>query len=290
MKKNELITIYELIKVLPEIRRNHSPDTEIYKLLSRLSQSIFESSIFRTKEIKSSEIGGFGDVIFPYIELGSVSSLDVFSSLNELIIFSYYLQNRKKYKKVIDIGANIGLHTILMAKLGWHIVAYEPDPLHLSILKNNISHNKLRNVKVVESAVSNKNGKSSFVRVMGNTTSSHIAGAKDKPYGDLETIDVVLVNIDEILSDVDLIKIDAEGHEAEIICGIPEDIFINLDIMVEVGSESNASRIFEYCMEIGMNLFSQKIGWNLVKDFKEVPMHYKEGSLFITPSKTMSWS
>ena len=149
MKKNELITIYELIKVLPEIRRNHSPDTEIYKLLSRLSQSIFESSIFRTQEIKSSEIGEFGDVIFPYIELGSVSSLDVFSSLNELIIFSYYLQNRKKYKKVIDIGANIGLHTILMAKLGWHIVAYEPDPLHLSILKNNISHNKLRKVKAV---------------------------------------------------------------------------------------------------------------------------------------------
>ena len=125
---------------------------------------------------------------------------------------------------------------------------------------------------------------------MGNTTSSHIAGAKDKPYGDLETIDVVLVNIDEILTDVDLVKIDAEGHEAEIICGIPEDIFINLDIMVEVGSESNASRIFEYCKGIGMSLFSQKIGWNLVKDFKEMPMHYKEGSLFITPSKTMSWS
>ena len=289
MKKIELITIDELIKVLPEIRRNHSPETEIYKLLSRLSQSIFESSIFRTEEIESSKIGEFGDIIFPYTELGSVSSLDVFSSLNELIIFSYYLQNREKYKKVIDIGANIGLHTVLMAKLGWYVVAYEPDPLHLSILKNNIIHNKLTNIHVVESAVSNKNGKSSFVRVMGNTTSSHISGFKDAPYGDLQTIEVRLVNIGEILNDIDFIKIDAEGHEAEIICAIPKNKLLHLDIMVEVGSESNASRIFEYCIENRVNLFSQKSGWGLVKDFGEVPKHYKEGSLFITPQKTMLW-
>jgi FkbM family methyltransferase len=290
MKNINIMNIDELITVLPEIRLHHLPDSRIYKLLTRLSLSIFEQSVFNTKVIESSKFSEFGNLIFPYTEMGSVSSIDIISSLNELIIFSYYLQNIKKYKKVVDIGANIGLHTLLMAKLGWKVMAYEPDPIHFDMLRKNIIYNKVENVETIDKAVSNKNGKTNFVRVIGNTTSSHISGAKDAPYGELQSIEVAMVDIKDIVKDIDYIKIDAEGHEAEIICAIPKKEFSHLDIIVEIGSVKNAGRIFEYCNSIGMNLFSQKIGWEKVDDLNDIPKHYKEGSLFISHKDTMNWN
>ena len=282
--------LIELIESLPEIISFHSPETKIFKLLNEYSKSIFESSNFNTDKIQSTNLGKFGNLIFPYTEFGSVSSLDIFSSLNELIIFSYYIKNSDKYKNVIDIGANIGLHSLLMAKLGWNVNAYEPDPLHFQILKKNILLNNLKNIKVFESAVSNNNGNTQFVRVKGNTTSSHIAGSKETPYGELETININIVDISDLTSNCDFIKIDAEGHEAEIICSIPRNDFLNLEIMVEVGSIINAEKIFKYCKNIGLNLFSQKNNWRIVDDFQQLPINYKEGSLFISSKCIMNWN
>ena len=290
MKNNQIVTISELIDALPSISKLHYPGSSIYDLLEKISRLLFDSSNFNSKEVKFSKISSFGDVCFPYVKMGSVSSLDIFSSLNELIIFSFYIKNKDKYKNVIDIGANIGLHSILMAKLGWNVFSYEPDPLHLEILNNNIEANNLKNIKVFESAVSSENGQTDFLRVLGNTTSSHIVGSKDAPYGDLMTIKINTVNISDIVSNIDFIKIDAEGHEAQIICAIPQIEFYHLDVMVEIGNKNNALLIFNYCNSIGLNLFSQKIGWGIVNTFDQMPQHYKEGSLFISRSMSMPWS
>ena len=59
--------------------------------------------------------------------------------------------------------------------------------------------------------------------------------------------------------------------------------------MVEVGSESNAKVIFEFLKLIGVNCFSQKTGWNIVKDLKDMPNTYKEGSLFSSCKDLVPW-
>ena len=42
-----------------------------------------------------------------------------------------------------DIGANIGLHTIVLSKLGYKVDSYEPDEKHFKLLIKNLKKNKL---------------------------------------------------------------------------------------------------------------------------------------------------
>lgn len=284
------ISIGDLIKSLGEIRDHHSPSSITYGIYSKLASEIFKNTTFKDTHKNVEKIDGFGEIYFPMIQMGSVSSYDVFSSLNELIIFAFYLKNKRTYKKALDIGANIGLHSIMMGKLGWKVESYEPDPKHFKILMQNLEANGLGSlVRASLSAVSNKNGKSSFVRVLGNTTSSHLEGSKANAYGSLEKIEVDLSDIKNLVHDVDFIKIDAEGHEGTIICNIPKDQFSKIDVMVEIGSKKNAVDIYKYTQDINLNLFSQKNGWNLVNQIDDVPFHYKEGSLFISKKREMGW-
>jgi hypothetical protein len=93
-----------------------------------------------------------------------------------------------------------------------------------------------------------------------------------------------------MIAGFDLIKMDVEGHEAALISHLNSEYFQTTDIMLEVGNRENAEVIYKRTMGLGLNLFSQKINWELVKDLADVPFSYKEGSLFITSKKEMNWS
>ena len=200
----------------------------------------------------------------------------------ELIIFAFYWVNKLKYKKIADIGANIGLHSILMSKCNWVVNAYEPDPHHITVMKTNIEENQAENININQMAVSGFNGNAEFTRVLGNTTGSHLTGAKDKPYGDLEKFKVVVKDIQDIMPFSDLIKLDVEGEEANVITSTVSQNWNECDMMAEVGSESNAIAIFNHLSNLRINMFSQKIGWSKVKSLSQIPISYKEGSLLIS--------
>ena len=68
-------------------------------------------------------LGELGNLIFPYFEMGNVDSTKLFG-LDELILFSFYYTNRNRYKKTLDLGANVGLHTLVMKKLGFQVTSY----------------------------------------------------------------------------------------------------------------------------------------------------------------------
>ena len=62
---------------------------------------------------------------------------------------------------VIDIGANVGYYTLLAAeKVGGHgkVFAFEPEPSRYALLEKNVRINGLKNVILVQQAVSNKTG------------------------------------------------------------------------------------------------------------------------------------
>jgi len=206
-----------------------------------------------------------------------------------LIIFAFYWKNRNRYQKAADIGANLGLHSILMAKCGWQVTAYEPDPDHAKRLSANLELNRITNVSLAEAAVSDKPGTLEFVRVLGNTTSSHLAGAKNNAYGMLEKFPVKVESIATIMPAVDFVKMDAEGQEKIIILGTTKEHWRNTDMIVEVGTEENAFAIYEHLQKIGVRAFAQKLGWAEVMSLGDMPTHYKQGSLFITQKSNMSW-
>lgn len=211
--------------------------------------------------------------------VGGVTSDNLFDP-NEQVLFDFYEANRDRYSRVLDIGANIGVHTILMARWGWKVRAFEPDPIHFVRLHQNVASHGV-DAELVEAAVSDRDGLATFVRVMNNTTASHLAGARGA-YGPLKQVGVRTVDCRPLFRSADFAKIDCEGHEAALVCAMsPEEwAAISLEAMLEVGSEGNAHQIFSHL--IGMvPMWAQKIGWRRVGRLEDMPTHHTEGSLFI---------
>jgi predicted O-methyltransferase YrrM len=79
-------------------------------------------------------------------------------SENEVYLFK---QLTKTNDNVIEVGSNIGTHTIPLAKHlsqgGW-LYALEPQSQNYKILIKNINQNDLQNIKVFKIAASNKKG------------------------------------------------------------------------------------------------------------------------------------
>jgi len=282
------LTVGQLIEALPFISSSHARNNPAYRVFESIAADIISKSDLSKTTDAMVDLGKLGKINFPYQKFGSIDSLDLFG-LDELIIFSYYLVNKNKYKKAFDIGANIGVHSIVMNLCGWDITCIEPDPVHMGILKNNLSLNGISNINALESAVSNVEGEMEFVRVNGNTTSSHLAGSK-QPYGDLTRFPVKVLSIKDIMKTADIIKMDVEGNEKNIILATDKADWQGSDMMLEVGSEDNAVAVFNHLQNIKVNCFSQKTGWSLVKELTDVPTNYKEGSLFISDEDKMNWT
>ena len=210
----------------------------------------------------------------PYQSFGNVDSLDLFG-VNELMLFAFYKLNAPRYKSARDIGANIGLHAIIMARQGWNVIAYEPDPKHYAMLRRNVDENR-QSVGSSRVAVSDQSGLSHFVRVLGNTTGNHILGDK-VPYGDTEPLIVATIDAREVFEHTDFAKIDAEGHEAVILSRLTP----NCEVMSEVGNVNTAKAIFDRFVAEGRPMYSQKTGWRQVFTMDDMPIHHSDGSLFI---------
>jgi len=140
----------------------------------------------------------------PFVSFGNVTSDDLFAP-KEQAIFDFYEANKCRYNRALDIGANIGVHTMLMLKQRWTVHAFEPDPVHFEMLKNNVASitiitNRVKSRPMFNyfmrscMAVSDHAGRETFVRVKGNTTGSHLKGDKE-PYGELEEFEVKVVSL-----------------------------------------------------------------------------------------------
>lgn len=283
------LSLGEIIAALPALAAQHARTSATYQVLDERARAAVAASGLTKESGEPVPLGCFGPTVFPFTRMGAITTLELFG-VDELIIFSFYWVNRKRYRRSADIGANLGLHSILMGKCGWDVKAYEPDPAHTKLLRRNLNLNTSASVELIEAAVSDEPGTLEFVRVLGNTTSSHLAGAKNDAYGPLERFPVRVEAIADIMPTVDFIKMDAEGQEKIIILGTSEQHWDNTDMMVEVGSEDNAVAIFEYLRKIGVYAFAQKLGWNQVKSVDDMPTHYKNGSLFITRKPAMPWA
>ena len=277
-----------LIQSLIENPSQHSRDSSFYKTHEQELLNMLENSDLNSSKSGHESFEPFGDLHFPYREMGAINTIHLFG-LDELIIFSYYWANKSRYKNVADLGANIGLHSLIMDRCGFSINSFEPDPIHVGVFQENIVNNKSVNITINQKAISDKSDTVEFIRVLGNTTGSHLAGAKEDPYGELETFTVETSDINSVLLNNDFVKMDIEGQEATAILSTKKDTWANVEMILEVGTEKNAKIIFEYLNEINVNMFSQKTGWNKVSDLADVPTSYKEGSLFLSVADEMSW-
>lgn len=133
----------------------------------------------------------------------------------------------KKGHRLIDIGANIGLFSLIAAKIvtdEGRVISFEPTPITFDRLVENIRLNNFLNIQPIPLALSDKNSELSlFCHIDGKDAWNTFATPQN---GNYTTINVKTVCLDdyckenyELFSDINLMKIDAEGWEIPIIKG-----------------------------------------------------------------------
>lgn len=279
----DLTDFYRFVSQNPEF---HSPYNRNYKRLSETWSGYINKHDF--SNVNPLDLGPLGSIqILPTV-LGKVAISDLFY-IGELVIFLYYLLNKNKYKNALDLGANIGVHSIIMSNLGWDVQAFEPSRKNYEDLTRNLQINDVNNVRSYQLAISNYAGTADFVDLEDNRTGNHIINKKLDVYGVHEKYTVPVENISAVVKNVDLIKMDIEGSEADCILGLNFEDFEKFDIFCEISSSLIAEKIFTHSKKMSLNLFSQKIGWKKVTSLSDMPSHWSDGNLFISRKNSMGW-
>jgi FkbM family methyltransferase len=119
----------------------------------------------------------------------------------------------------LDIGANVGLHTLAVARhvSDGAVVAFEPHPANHRLLVHNIEQNRFRHV------VAEPLGLAEAPAVLTGTASSDGGNWSLASRGSYQ-FEVRLVRLDDYLQDhpvprIDLMKIDVEGAEVRVLRG-----------------------------------------------------------------------
>ena len=160
-----------------------------------------------------------GIMLFPRHDMYVGASLRKYGEFSpgERVLFETIIRPRMV---VLEIGANIGAHTVELARLvgtGGKVFAYEPQPLIFQVLCANLALNSCDNVRAFQTAIGAHEG-SIKVPLL----------APDRPnnYGGLSLSaqsvgeDVPMRRIDDLgLPHCHVIKLDLEGMEVEALLG-----------------------------------------------------------------------
>ncbi len=159
----------------------------------------------------------------PRLELRPAPFGDLFGAHEIFVRDVYrcpYPEALTSVNNIVDVGANIGLsciywaHTFKDAK----ILAFEPHPRHIQILKRNAQLNHLETrLTLIEAAAGQEPGEA--VLSDASLCSSLISPTEISPTDEKSGIRVPIVDVFQTLENrtIDLLKIDVEGYEYAIL-------------------------------------------------------------------------
>lgn len=203
----------------------------------------------------------------------NTSDPSTLGSIKEIIKENEYkLNNFNNIKDAtfIDIGANCGIATIILAKQNPEstVISFEPDKKVFEFLTNNIQLNDLKNVILHNKAVSKKGIKTinlymNSVCSGGNTTySDPDTFKKYNADNNINIYQVECISLDEIIdnykiNNIELLKIDCEGAEYDILYNsnyfrnkFVKNIvgeFHDLNYNTQIKNNQNSKDLIKYC-------------------------------------------
>ena len=139
----------------------------------------------------------------------------------------------KTNSTVIDIGANIGYWSNLLASIDKNlkVISFEPEPSNLKLLRENININSFNErINIIPKALSNQKGKFNLYLSDDNAGDHRMyAEENNRKYVEVE----VSIGDEEIKDDnISFIKIDVQGYEYKVMTGMKEVLNKNKDISI----------------------------------------------------------
>lgn len=218
--------------------------TQNYKYLSQYRFSLPLRKIinrinhkFASKNIKR---GNPRIAIFAFDHIGlEINNFGIYEEnlLNAIMSFLKDMVNLKKFDLILDVGANIGNHSLYFSNFSKQVFSYEPNPNTFELLKFNTKN--LSNINIYNIGISNKNENKFLNESNFNIGDSAIVSSDEKE--DIEKNNKTLHEISsmklddlEHLSDekISMIKIDVEQHEYEVMDGASKLIDKNQPVLI----------------------------------------------------------
>jgi len=183
---------------------------------------------------------------------------------------------------MIDVGANAGMYCINLADLYPELIAVEPYPVFVQQLKANIAKFGIKNITIVEKAISDTRGNADFYgnflcpsgrdcpslkQVIGL---SYEGRTKAMP---LKLMNVETVTLADIVGDrhVGLVNVDTEGNEFEVLWGA-QPVMNQIDVFhVEIHDWADRKAIRDFLEGFGFarlwerGLDNRPKGWLLAQ-------------------------
>ena len=189
----------------------------------------------------------------------------------ESFMHQYFKKFSNKNKIDLDIGANIGTHTIYLSKYFKEVHGFEPQRKVFDLLKSNIEINNCHNVKLHNFGLGEKNEIVQMQKFDENSDYNQGGvgidlNENDEPKGE----EIYVKVLDELnLKDVGFIKLDVEGYEYFVLKGGERTISISRPIVIiELNHKTKEYRkdIFQFFKKLRYKL--TRISWH---DYIAIP-------------------
>lgn len=197
-----------------------------------------------------------GPMFFLKQDLYVGRSLDLYGEFSELEghLFSQFL---RQGMSVVEVGANIGAHTVSMAQMvgpTGKVYAYEPQRVIFQILCANLAVNCLYNVYTEQSAVGARKG-TLKVPPLDYAAVNNFGGLSllDSSFG--EAVPVIPLDSENI-PEVHLLKVDVEGMEASVLKGAEKLIAKHKPVLyLENDRREKSSHLIGKILELGYKIW-----------------------------------
>ena len=162
-----------------------------------------------------------------------VRSTDLMALTNVWMINEYEIEDFEinANDTVIDIGAHIGLFSLLVSQLckTGKILSFEPISENFDLLVSNLKLNHVNNVLPFNLAVSKNLGRLELF--LNNDQSAHSIFSKNLKSISVESTSLQKIFDENKISSCKLLKLDCEGAEYEIIDSLPPECFDKIQNM-----------------------------------------------------------
>lgn len=166
---------------------------------------------------------------------------------------------------VIDVGANVGVYTFSAArKVGktGKVIAIEPFTGCVNCLKSTCQVNSLSQVQIYLGAASDRNGKA-FLSLHAASEINEVVPSELVTSPSPNLVEINCLTLDSLiesenLNRVDWIKLDAEGHEMQVLAGseqILRDFSPNIIYENIAGDKASNTPVAEFLLSRGYFLF-----------------------------------
>jgi FkbM family methyltransferase len=149
-----------------------------------------------------------------------VSRLTFYFGVSEPDLFAFYDSFLRPGMFVMDVGANIGLHSLFMAKRvapSGKVYALEPAPEIFRRLEENVASSTLKNLFIFPLALGEKSGVARINDVPEDTSRTFLTNSGQGSLVPVETLDDFCHK--NSIGNLNFLKLDVEGFEEMVLRG-----------------------------------------------------------------------